>query len=99
MAISPADSGSRTAGMWPMKAVAYLLGGMDGTDADWADHADARAAIEAAEYADWSTTSMRSSAACGIPAAAGSRRLTPSWGLNYREGHVFLNGFILPHRR
>lgn len=36
----------------PMKAVAYLLGGMDGTDADWADHAGTRSTIEAAEYAD-----------------------------------------------
>lgn len=34
----------------PMKAVAYLLGGMDGAEETWADHSVARQAIEAGGY-------------------------------------------------
>ena len=36
----------------PIKAVAYLLGGIDGVEAGWDDHPEARVAIEAAGYGD-----------------------------------------------
>lgn len=36
----------------PMKAVAYLLGGMDGANETWADRSAARQAIEAGGYGD-----------------------------------------------
>lgn len=35
----------------PMKAAAYLLGGMDGVNADWSEFPEVRAAIESADYA------------------------------------------------
>lgn len=36
----------------PLKAVSYLLGGLDGADESWADWNDARLAVEAAGYED-----------------------------------------------